>query len=153
MILQSRGLVTSPGMLTPLYLDYQNAFGHKTWQVGDLPYGLLTLYNHYISATTTATYLLKFTWSYRIVWQTKKIISLPPQYLWSPKVAQWWYAMIRAPTHKTTWPFNDVVLWDHMTNYNHYIPTTTMHVATKLDQVVICFDGSSPTRSKDNLVT
>lgn len=21
---------TSPGMLTPLYLDYQNAFGHKT---------------------------------------------------------------------------------------------------------------------------
>ena len=37
-----------------------------------------------------------------------------------------------APTHKVTWPFDHVVLPDHMTNWNHYISTIAVPMATKL---------------------
>ena len=42
-----------------------------------------------------------------------------------------------ASTHKVIWPYNHVVLRDHVTNLHHYISTTTMFVATKLGRVGI----------------
>ena len=43
----------------------------------------------------------------------------------------WW-----ASTHKVTWPFDHVVLWDHITTSNCYIFTTTAFMATKLNRMV-----------------
>ena len=48
-----------------LYLNYHSAYGHLTWQDGDLP------------------------------WQT--------------------------PTHKATWPFDHLVLQNHVTNWTHFM--------------------------------
>ena len=66
---RSRGLVTQRDNLKSLYLHYNSAYGYKTWQAGDLPWGTsthnvappfgyvvswdhVTKYKHCISITT-----------------------------------------------------------------------------------------------------
>ena len=79
-------------------------------------------YNHYIFTTVvpmatkfgrTVTYLgglppIKLldpsvTWSCKITWQTKIIISALPQCLWSPNLASWWLTLrgFQADSHMT----------------------------------------------------
>ena len=41
-----------------------------------------------------------------------------------------------APIHKITWHFDHVVLKVHVTNREHFIPTTTVPIATKRGSVV-----------------
>ena len=43
--------------------------------------------------------------------------------------------------HRVTWLFDNVVLWDYVTNQHRYISTTTVHLATKLRRVVSNFEG------------
>ena len=52
---------------------------------------------------------------------TTKNISSLPQCQWPPNVAGWWLAMRGPPPspHRTIWPFDHVVMRDHVTNYGH----------------------------------
>ena len=69
MTLWSSGFIRSHDKLKPLYLHYQRAYGHQTWQDGNLPWWTpackvtlpfdhvvlwdhVTNWNHYISITT-----------------------------------------------------------------------------------------------------
>ena len=41
----------------------------------------------------------------------------------------------RAPIYKFAWPFNEVVLWDHMTNEMYYVYTSRRPMNTKPGKV------------------
>ena len=49
-----------------------------------------------------------------------------------------------APSSKVTLPCDYVVLGTHVTNWNHYVSSTTMPMATKHDRMVITLRGSYP---------
>ena len=68
--------------LKPLktYLHYCKAFGHQTWQGGDLQCEAPT---HKVAWT-----LIKC--SYQITRQTKTILSLLPKCLWPQNLTWWW---------------------------------------------------------------
>ena len=46
-------------------------------------------------------------------------------------------------------PFSHVVLQDIVTNQNHYISTTAVSMAIKLDRMVTYLDGLLPRKSND----
>ena len=48
---------------------------------------------------------------------------------------------------------DNMVLQDHVTNYTHYITTTTMPMATKHDRMVAYHEGFSPIKPNDLLIT
>ena len=48
----------------------------------------------------------------------------------------WW-----APANKVTWPYDNVILQDHMANLNHYISTIRAPMAIKLGRMVTYLDG------------
>ena len=66
---------------------------------------------------------------------TKTIISSLPQRLWL-LTRQNGELLWGATTYKVTWPRDRVVFGDHGTKQNHYVPTTTLPMVTKLDRVV-----------------
>ena len=49
-----------------------------------------------------------------------------------------------APSYKITWSFDHVVLRDYVTNWNRYISTTAVPMATKLGTIVTYLNGSMP---------
>ena len=67
---------------------------------------------------------------------------------WSDGNLPWW-----APAHKVKWPFDHVVLWNHVTNYNRCISTTIVPMASKLGRMVTYDDELLPVKSHDPLVT
>ena len=123
------------------YLNYQSTYGHQTWQNGKLPWWapnnkVMTLWSHELPRShenlhmatklgsmvtylegnlTIKLYYALITWSCKVTWQTKIIISPLPECLWlttrrDNNLLRW------APTYKVTWPFDYMVLWDHVTN-------------------------------------
>ena len=62
------------------------------------------------------------TWYYKITWQTKTIISLPPQSLWSPNLARWLLTLL---FFYLTLPFGHVFLKNHVKNENENIADIT----------------------------
>ena len=105
MTLWSRGLARSHDKIK--YISVTSVpmaikFGRRTTYIeGLLP---MKLFDHLI------------TWSYKITWQTKTIISPLPQCLWPPNFAPNFDLPWRATTHKVTQPFGHVVLQDYVTN-------------------------------------
>ena len=96
----------------------------------------------------------------QITWQIKPIVSPLLQCLWSPKLAGLWqatpikssYLTWRPPTHDVTWPFDDVVLWNNVSNWSHYISITTVLVSTKLGRVLSYLKGLPPVKSHGSWV-
>ena len=56
------------------------------------------------------------------------------------------------PTRKVTWPFDLLVLQDHLTNYKQYMFTTRVAMATKLSRMVAYLDGLFTIKSHYPLV-
>ena len=77
----SRGLMRSRGKLKSLYLHYHSVYGHQTWKMVIYFDELLLIKSHDPLIT----------WSYKIKWETKIIISSLPQCLWPSNVARWWF--------------------------------------------------------------
>ena len=73
----SRGLPRSRDKLRLLHLHYHSVYGHQTWQDGDLPDALLSKKPDDLFSM----------WSFKIMCQTKTIISPLLQCLWPPKLA------------------------------------------------------------------
>ena len=82
-------------------------------------------------------------WSCKIPWQTKIILSSLSYCLWPPNVT----------SHKLTWSFDYVVLWDRVTTENCYIFTTTAPMTTKLGKLVTFYEGILSTMLLHPLVT
>ena len=89
-----------------------------------------------------------FTWSCKIAWETK-IISPLPQHLWSQTLAGYGSPWMLS-THKVTWPYNHVVLWGHVTNWN--ISTTSLPMATKLGRMRTSLEWLLPIKSHDHII-
>ena len=49
--------------------------------------------------------------------------------------------------------FHPLVLGDHVTNYNHYICTTTISMASKLDRMVTYLDCLLSVKSNGSIIT
>ena len=67
---------------------------------------------------------------FKLAWgnlTTYNVISPLPQCLCPDLALYWW-----TTTHKFTWPFNKVFLWNHMANEKHSISTITIAMVTKL---------------------
>ena len=84
--------------------------------------------------------------------KTKSIVSLLTEQLWPPNLAGW-LVTLTAPTHKVTWPFDHVVLQDHMTNWNYYIFTTTVPMAAKPGRMVTYLKELLAIKSFNALIT
>ena len=69
--------------LKPLYFLCRSAYGHQTWQDGNLSWWAPT---HKVTKTIN-------TWSCKVSWQSKTIISPLPQLLWLPNLADWWFTL------------------------------------------------------------
>ena len=80
----SCSLARSRDKLKPLYLHYNNIYGHKARQDG---------YSHLDSLLPIKLYDHIITWFCEITWQTKNIVSPLPQCLWSQKLAGWWLTL------------------------------------------------------------
>ena len=65
---------------------------------------------------------------------------------WHEGNLPWWTA-----TYKVIWPFNLLVLRDHVINQNH-ISTTTVLITNKLARMVAYVDGLLPTKSHDPFI-
>ena len=77
MTLSSRGLARSRDKLKPWYIHYHRAYEYQAWQDGNLKWPASI---HKVIGPFAHLVLL-------ITWQTKAIMCLLPQYLWSPKLA------------------------------------------------------------------
>ena len=88
------------------------------------------------------------TWFCEITWQTKVLTSPPLQCWWLPNLAGWW-----APAYKVAWPFDHVVLRDHVTNWNDYISTIRVPMPTKLGKIVTYLDGLLSMKLHGPLIT
>ena len=87
------------------------------------------------------------TWSWEIAWQTKTIYlhyhNAYGQKAWQDGVLPW-----ATSTHKVTWPYNHVVLQDHVTNWKHIF--STMSMATKPGRIVTYLEWVLPIKSRDH---
>ena len=101
-----RSLARSREKLKPIYLYYLNTYDHQTCQGGDLPWE---------TPTHKVTYGPVITWSCKIMWQTKTIRyryhDTYAHQVWQGGELPW-----KAFIQKVTWPFDHVVLRDHVTN-------------------------------------
>ena len=75
--------VRSLDKLKPLYFHWRSAYGHQTWKDGNLSWWAPT---HKVTKTIN-------TWSCKVSWQSKTIISPLPQLLWLPNLADWWFTL------------------------------------------------------------
>ena len=73
--------------------------------------------------------------SCKITWLTKALISPYPS-VYRHQTRQDGNSRGWAPTHKITCPFDYVVLQKHVTNENHYLPTTSGSIATRLGRIL-----------------
>ena len=48
-----------------------------------------------------------------------------------------------------SWPFDHMILWDDVTNLNHYISAITMPMATKLGRIVTYFERLLKLKSRN----
>ena len=55
-------------------------------------------------------------------------------------------------TNKVQWPYNHVVLWDHVTNEKHFISTTKMLMATIRGRMMTYLEWLLPIKSHDHIV-
>ena len=166
---RSRALIIPRDKLKSLYLYYHNAYGHQTWQDGDLPwlsfnhkviwpYNHMALWDHYrslwpqnvagrlltLSDSYPQTHII--TWSCKIMWQTKMLIYPLTQCLWLSILAEWdirW----QLPFHKVTRFFDHVVLKGHVNYFSCGITTTTRTMATKFGKVVTYYKKLQSTKS------
>ena len=56
------------------------------------------------------------------------------------------------PTQKVTQLFDHVFMRDHLTNWNHYISTTTKTIATKSGSIMAYFEWLLPIKSHDHVI-
>ena len=91
-------------------------------------------------------------WSSKITSQTKSIIPPLQQCLSPPNLTGWWLTL-RGSYYQVTWPFNIVLLRDHVTNLNHYISTTTIPGATKPNRMVTYLEEPPAKKSHDHFLT
>ena len=92
------------------------------------------------------------TWSYKITWQTKVIISLPPQCPWPPNLERWQF------TSMGSCPYSHMTLWSSGLvrshgKLDHYIFTTTVPMVTKLGKTVTYLDKLLLIKLHDPLIT
>ena len=169
--------------LKTLYLHYHNAYDNKFGRVVTCHKGLPHINSHdsliswsfestwqtkIIIFTGTkfgrvVTYLQKLlpieshgswvTWSCEITRQNKDFISPLPQCLRSPKFGRVTSYHEKLPVIKPQWLFDHVVFWDYMADLNHYILTTALPMARRVDRVVIYLEGLLPIKSHSFWVT
>ena len=77
------------------YLPFRNIYGHQTWQCGNAP-------SEDPHITSQVTFWSRG-WSRD---KFKKLVSVLPQYLWPPHLAEWYGWKI-----PFKWPFDNVVMW------------------------------------------
>ena len=144
-----------PGIL---YLHYRSAYGHQTWQGGDLQWEspinkvawimdnvvswhYVTIWEHYIS-TTRVSMATKLG---RMVNYLDLLLPIKPNYplitwffniMWQTKTIISLPQCLQPPSYKVIERFDLLVLQGHVTNENHYIFTTRVSVATKLGMIV-----------------
>ena len=106
--LWSRGLEASHGKLKSLYLYYHSAYDHWTWQAGDLPLEAST--HNVIPPLSLARSRNKL-----------KPLYLHYHNIYGHKTRQCDELLWLPFTHKVKWPYNDLVLWDHMTNKKYCV--------------------------------
>ena len=94
-------------------------------------------------------------WSRGFLRSPDKLISSYLQYhssydhqIWEDRNLPWW-----APAYTVIWTFNHVVLWDHVTNLNHYISTSKVFMATKPGKMLTYLDGLVSIMQHDRLIT
>ena len=77
-------------------------------------------------------------WSWEVMWQTKTVMSLHYHSAYGHQIRQYY-----------------MVLWDHVTNYKHYISSTApiSSMATKLDRMMTYLEWLLPVKSHDHMIT
>ena len=68
-------------------------------------------------------------WSCKITWNTKSI-SLLLDCLLPPNLVEWWLTL-KGSSQKVTWPFDHMVLRNHLTKQGHFISAISISVTTK----------------------
>ena len=113
-----RGLARWRDKQKPLYLYYHSVYGHQTWQDDNVSWGAPTYKSHFSSIT----------WSFKITWQVKAIISslhsACGHQIWLNGDMPW-----GVPNHKVIQRLDHVVLQGQVANENHYISTTRVPMA------------------------
>ena len=103
--LKSHGLVRLRNKLKLLYLHYHSAHGHQTWRMMTYLEGLLTI----------NSFRALITWSCKVT-DKRKSLYLPCQSAYGHQTWQDnnvpWLALF----YNVTWPFDHVVVGDHVTN-------------------------------------
>ena len=96
--------------LKPLYFLCRSAYGHQTWQDGNLSWWAPT---HKVTKTIN-------TWSCKVSWQSKTIISPLPQLLWLPKLGRlviyfeellsiYWHDLLFTWSCEITWQTKNII--------------------------------------------
>ena len=74
------------------------------------------------------------TWSSKVTWKTKTIISPPPQCLWLPSLSGWWIALRGSfPCYSTLWSRD---LAKSLDKLKPFYSTATVPMATKPGRMV-----------------
>ena len=94
--------------LKSLYLYCHRAYDHRTWQAGYLPLGVST--HNVIPPLSLARSRNKL-----------KPLYLHYHNIYGHKTRQCDELLWLPFTHKVKWPYNDLVLWDHMTNKKYCV--------------------------------
>ena len=114
-------------------LGRMKLWSHALGRSRDKPKPLYLLYHRPCKHGRMVTYLegillIKsvgdlITWSCKIAWQTKTILSPLPQCLWPPNMAGWWLTLSGShpPSYSTLWSRDPVRLRDKLKPlYFHY---------------------------------
>ena len=113
MIFQSQGLERPLRKLKSFYLPFKNSFGHKI-----------------IRLATHLDWFLPIRACHKILQITSSLSkSLRSKRMGAYKLAKW------APSRKVMWSFNNVVLQNHVVNWNYYIFLLKVPMTTKLNRM------------------
>ena len=138
MTLWSHGFSRSCYKLKPLYIHYHKAYGHQTWQNGDLPWGFLFIKSCDCSII----------WLCQNIWEIKSINSTNIMPIFS-KIAKL--------TLNGSYPWSHMVMWSYDLTWSQYnlktYPPTTISMATILDRVVASIEELLPLKSYDFWIT
>ena len=102
--------VRSLDKLKPLYFHWRSAYGHQTWKDGNLSWWAPT---HKVTKTIN-------TWSCKVSWQSKTIISPLSQLLWLPKLGRlviyfeellsiYWHDLLFTWSCEITWQTKNII--------------------------------------------
>ena len=105
------------------YLYYHNSHDHQTWQGGD---------SQLVDPTHNVTWLIGQHKTEYLYYQSGYGYQT-----WQNDDLLWW-----APTQKVTWHFGYWVLQNNLTNYDHYISTTTVGMTTRPCRMVMTHGSS-----------